>query len=102
KALKLYKNMKSFFEQNGRENMKEAIYENLKPETKDYKNEYNKTIKSDYQLAWQAHVDKMKYTAKKEITLIAEEHISVLESTVDIEQLQKAQKPIKETINSIA
>lgn len=102
KALKLYKNMKSFFEQNERENMKEAFYEILKPETKDYLNECNEKMKSDYKLAWQAHVDNMKYTAKKEITLIAEEHISVLESTVDIEQLQKAQKHIKETINSIA
>src|SRR5699024_6051498 len=83
KTLKMYKNMKSFFEQNERENMKEAFYEILKPETKDYLNECNEKMKSDYKLAWQAHVDNMKYTAKKEITLIAEEHISVLESTVD-------------------
>src|SRR5699024_7047294 len=47
KALKLYKNMKSFFEQNERENMKEAFYEILKPETKDYLNECNKKMKSD-------------------------------------------------------
>src|SRR5699024_11764064 len=75
KALKLYKNMKSFFEQNERENMKEAFYEILKPETKDYINECNEKMKSEYKLAWQAHVDNMKKIAKKEITTIATEYI---------------------------
>ena len=49
KPLKIFKNMRSFFEQNERENMKNAFYDVLKPYAEEYLQEANQLMKESYQ-----------------------------------------------------
>lgn len=102
KALKIYKNMKSFFEQNEREKMELAFYNILKPKTEMYLQTANKQMKASYHQSWNQHVAHMKHTAEEGILLIEEEYVSMLETTVDTEALKSAHQHINETIQNIS
>lgn len=87
-ALKVFKNTKSFFEQNERETMKEIFYNIMQPEAKKYLDE-NKLIMSEhYQQQWKHEINEMKQLITKEMELMINHHINMMMDAVDLENLR--------------
>ncbi len=59
-ALKIFKNTRTFFEQNEREKMKEKFYEILQPKAKQYLDEQQKVMEASYNEQWLTLVNGLK------------------------------------------
>lgn len=100
KALRVFRNLRSFFEQNEREQMKEAFYEALKPEATKYLQEQAAMMRDSYMkqldIAYQRMLDKI----RQEVEAIVGQQINVLNTDIDYtsytEKLDKINKIVRD------
>ena len=88
-VLKIFKNTRSFFEQNEREKMKEAFYDTLKPEAKQYLDTQKEIMDSVYIAQWNDALQNIKTRIESEIDQMIEQHIKVVTDTVNLAQLKE-------------
>ena len=100
-ALKIFKNNRSFFEQNDREKMKEAFYEQLQPEAKQYLEEQKVIMDEKYVEQWNNEFSLLKERIEKEIDSMIDQHIKVLTDTVNIAELKEKHHAINEWLNKV-
>ncbi len=94
KPLKMFKNAKSFFEQNEREQMKEAFYDCLRPYAKKYITETKQIMNHQYNEQWSHQMQGLQEKALEEITVIVNEHSKMLSETVDVAGLKEKHRRI--------
>lgn len=82
-ALKVFKNLRSFFEQNEREKMKEIFYEILEPEIEAYLNEQQTIMEQAYIVQLNEHFAQLLTEANDEVSLTINQQINVLNTNID-------------------
>ena len=100
-ALKVFKNTRSFFEQNEREKMKEKFYEILQPEAKQYLDEQRKVMEEAYDKQWIQLVNDLKQRITDEIDAIIDQNIKVLTDTVNLALMEEKFETLNQTITNI-
>lgn len=95
-ALKTFKNTKSFFEKNEREEMKELFFEILNAEAKDYLIINEDIMKQAYENQWDIIISDLIEHINKDIDLIVNNQISIVTETVDLEFLSEKENRLKE------
>ncbi len=100
-ALKIFKNTRSFFEQNEREKMKDAFYESLQPLAKEYLELQQKIMENAYQTQWVNEVNTLKQRIELELDSILDQNINVLTDVVDVKELEVKHKHIDSLLNSL-
>ncbi|HLR72373.1 MAG TPA: dynamin family protein, partial [Pseudogracilibacillus sp.] len=100
-ALKVFKNTKSFFEQNEREKMKDQFYDILQPLAKDYLLIQKEIMENTYREQWINAVFGMKTQMKSEIDEMTDHHIKLLTEVVHIRELEEKYTNIEFLINTI-
>src|SRR5699024_4647788 len=88
-VLKIFKNTRSFFEQNEREKMKEAFYDTLKPEVEQYLDTQKEIMDSVYIAQWNDTLQNVKTRIESEIDQMIEQHIKVVTDTINLAQLKE-------------
>lgn len=88
-ALKIFKNLRSFFEQNDREKMKEVFYETLKPEIESYLQEQQLIMKEHYVEQLGILFNEMLQHIQKEIATTIKQQINVLNTEIDFSKYSK-------------
>lgn len=87
-ALKVFKNTKSFFEQNERETMKDKFFEVMQQEAKLYLDENKQIMVNEYDQQWKNQVDNMKQLIVKELEEMISYQIHMMTDAVDLEKLE--------------
>ena len=100
-TIKMFKNTRSFFEQNEREKMKESFYDLLQPLAKDYLEQQKQIMENAYQAQWDNEVKMLKQRIELELDSIIDQNIKVLTDVVDVKELENKYKNIKILINSV-
>ena len=100
-TIKMFKNTRSFFEQNEREKMKESFYNLLQPLAKDYLEQQKEIMENAYQAQWDNEVNRLKQRIELELDSIIDQNIKVLTDVVDVKELENKYKNIKILINSV-
>lgn len=100
-ALKIFKNTRSFFEQNDRDKMKEKFYEILQPEAKAYLDEQRKVMEKVYDEQWNELVKGLKQRIIDEIDAIIDQNIKVLTDTVNLALMEEKYDTLEQTITTI-
>ena len=100
-ALKIFKNTKSFFEQNEREKMKEKFYEILRPLANNYLQLQKQMMENVYEEQWTSEVIEVKKRVESEVDSIIDQHIKLLTETIDVEALQLKFEKIDHLVNTI-
>lgn len=100
-TIKMFKNTRSFFEQNEREKMKESFYNLLQPLAKDYLEQQKQIMENAYQAQWDNEVKMLKQRIELELDSIIDQNIKVLTDVVDVKELENKYKNIKILINSV-
>lgn len=88
-VLKIFKNTRSFFEQNEREKMKEAFYDTLKPEAKQYLDTQKEIMDSVYIAQWNDALQNVKTRIESEVDQMIDQHMKVVTDTVNLAQLKE-------------
>lgn len=100
-ALKIFKNTRTFFEQNEREKMKEKFYEILQPKAKQYLDEQQKVMEASYNEQWLTLVNDLKARMIEEIDIVIDQNIKVLTDSVNLKMMEETYHAINETIINI-
>lgn len=100
-TLKIFKNKRSFFEQNDREKMKDSFYDVLQPIAKIYLDEQKEIMEQGYGKQWDTQLQAMKKRMENEIDAMIDQHIKVLTDTVNIDKLQSKHDTIENQIADI-
>src|SRR5699024_8921305 len=82
-ALKVFKNLRSYFEQNEREEMKDLFYEALRPEVAQYINEQEKVMEESYSEQLIFHFEEIISQIHEEVSTIMTHQIEVLNTDID-------------------
>ncbi len=98
KALKRFKNTKSFFEQNERKKMEEDFYNILQPYTAAYLKDAHQLMQAQYTTSWQQIVKDEQEMAIGAITFIADEHVKMLSKKVNMEVLHEKNDQLQQII----
>src|SRR5690625_7777550 len=77
KIIKLFKNKRSFFENNEREKMKEKFYEILKPFANQYITKAKKIMDQQYELQFEEIMENMKQQIIHELNQIIDRHLQL-------------------------
>src|SRR5690625_1621474 len=100
-ALRIFKNTRTFFEQNEREKMKELFYEALKPLAAQYLTEQKQIMESAYEQQWQKEVQKLQARIELEIDAVFDQNINVLTDVIEIDELENKYDTINKMVNII-
>src|SRR5690625_4092883 len=100
-ALKTFKNKKSFFEQNEREQMKELFYQIIEQEAKQYLDENKQIIEAHYQAQWQQEVKEMKELIIDEVEQMITNQINMMTDAVDLDYLQAKSNFMHELLEKV-
>lgn len=100
-ALKIFKNTRSFFEQNEREKMKVAFYDLLQPLAKNYLVMQQEVMENDYQVQWYEEVNMLKQRIEIALDSILDQNIKVLTDVIDVKELKVKYKNIDSLLNSL-
>ncbi len=95
KPLQLFKNTKSFFEKNEKENMKEALQERFNPIVQSYMDEQTTELQTYYEPQWNEHVQREKEQLVKALKEYFEGLRYSLGEGINIEELKEIQKRLK-------
>lgn len=101
KALKVFRNLKSFFEKNERENMKELFFESLQPEAATYIKQNEALMKQHYEIEWKNGVELMKTTVLSELHDYADNQLRIINDDIDIDLLEKQRQTVKDKLKNI-
>src|SRR5690625_2872996 len=88
RALKVFKNTRSFFEQNERDKMKDLFYETLQPLAKEYLELQKQVMQHAYETQWTKEANTMKQRIELEMNEVLNQHINVLTNVADVSKLQ--------------
>lgn len=88
-ALKMFKNLRSFFADNERDKMKDKFYEIMEPEIEAYLNDQEKLMTERYSEQLQAMFQTMLEAIAKEVSLIYRQQINVLNTEIDVVKYSK-------------
>ena len=100
-ALKIFRNTRTFFEQNEREKMKEAFYEILRPLAKQYLDGQQKVMEASYDEQWIELANELKQRIEREIDSVIDQNIKVLTDTVNLKLMESKYETIKQKITNI-
>lgn len=100
-ALKIFKNTKSFFEQNDREVMKEAFYKVMQQEAKQYLDANKQLMETHYQNEWQEKVQNMKTLMINEVEQLITHQINMMTDAVDLDNLQEKSTFMHELLEKV-
>ena len=100
-ALKIFRNTRTFFEQNEREDMKDSFYETLQPLAKQYLDAQEKVMATAYDEQWMHVVNKLKQRIEGEIDSMIDQNIKVLTDTVNLKMMEDKYQTIKQKITNI-
>ncbi len=100
-AFKVFKNTRSFFEQNEREKMKDKFYETLQPLAKEYLDLQKYTMEDKYESQWDQETDILKERIESEINSIIDQHIKVLKEVVDVNMLKSKYNQLEAMLSVI-
>lgn len=100
-TLKIFKNTRTFFEQNEREKMKDSFYETLQPFAKKYVEEQKGIMERKYVDQWISELNRMRNRMELEIDSIIDQHIKMLTDTIDITELQAKYHSLTNMMNQI-
>lgn len=84
-ALKVFKNLRSYFEENEREQMKDLFYEALEPEVITYLNEQEVIMQDSYKAQLISNYEQILSKIKEEVATIMTHQITMLHTEVDYE-----------------
>ncbi len=101
KSLKVYKNKKSFFEQNEREKMKELFYGQLQPFATAYIDKHKLTMQNVNENQLHSSLDALKQKMINELNDYICEQKRVVKSEVDIDLLKNTDKEIAKFIKQL-
>lgn len=99
-ALQVFRNLRSFFEQNERERMKEKFYEALLPEIEAYLSERKEEMVHHYLAQAKQFFEALIEKSKTEVASLIEQQINVLNEPVDVERYDKILKEIEGMMKS--
>lgn len=94
KALKLFKGTKAFFEKNEKEQMKEAIYEAMKPFIATYIDDHKNILTAHYLQEWQQVMTAIQTDAKEAIFKHIENYEEMMAAHVEISVLEERRQTI--------
>ncbi|HLR68849.1 MAG TPA: dynamin family protein [Virgibacillus sp.] len=100
KALKIFKNTKSFFEQNDRKKMEEAFYDIIKPRAQTYLDEAKQVMETSYLKQFEEEINHIKSNAVGEIQQLVNQQMNLLTTPVDIDALQEKYECVKGVLNN--
>ncbi|MEI3604804.1 dynamin family protein [Pseudogracilibacillus sp. SE30717A] len=100
-ALKVFKNTRSFFEQNEREKMKDKFYEALQPLAKKYLDLQKYTMEDKYESQWDQETDILKERIESEINSVIDQNIKVLTEVVDVDMLKSKYNQLEAMLSVI-
>ena len=100
-ALKVFKNTKSFFEQNERETMKDKFFEVMQEEAKTYLEKNKQIMLDEYDQQWQNEVTNMKQVIVKELEAMISYQIDMMTDAVDLENLQTKSTFMNELLEKV-
>lgn len=100
-VLKTFKNTKSFFEQNEREQMKDSFYEVLKPYTERYLDQNKTIMQAEYKNQWENEVNNMKTHITSEINQMIENNVKMITDTVDVTALNVKHQTIDNLLKQV-
>ncbi|WP_068672238.1 dynamin family protein [Oceanobacillus sp. Castelsardo] len=92
KAISSFKGTKAFFEKNEKEQMKEAIFDQLSPLAKNYIEENKQVMFAGYIPQWEDLVEKMKQQAILTSDLQVKNYEAMMNTEVNISELKDKQK----------
>lgn len=100
-VLKIFKNTKTFFEQNEREKMKDSFYEVLKPFSEKYLKENKIIMEDNYIKQWENEIKTMKKYVTTEVNYIIENNIKMITDTVDVSTLKLKYEVINNILEQV-
>ena len=100
-ALKTFKNTKSFFEKNQREEMKDLFFDILNEEAKEYIDYNENVMKQAYEQQWDNIISDVIKHINADIDLIVENQISIVTETVDLEFLSNKEEELNKVLKNI-
>ncbi|KKE77964.1 hypothetical protein DTX80_15240 [Bacilli bacterium] len=92
KAISSFKGTKAFFEKNEKEQMKEAIFDQLSPLAKNYIEENKQVMFAGFMPQWEELVEKMKQQAISTNDLQVKNYEDMMSTEVNISELKEKQK----------
>lgn len=99
-ALQVFRNLRSFFEQNEREQMKELFYEALLPEVENYLQLQKNIMQEAYVEQMETVFTEMITESKTEITTLIEQQINVLNKPVDVKTYSNKLSTLNSILNA--
>lgn len=100
-ALKIFKNQRSFFEQNEREQMKDEFYQALVPEVDAYVNEQEVLMHDAYNAQWNDFVEEIQTRIMADVKDIVFNQIKLVTETIDLDNLIKRKDTMKNIIEKL-
>ncbi|HZW69199.1 MAG TPA: dynamin family protein [Pseudogracilibacillus sp.] len=100
-ALKVFKNLRSYFEQNEREQMKELFYDALEPEIVHYLNEQQLIMQDDYLAQLTSSYEQILNEIKEEVTTIVTHQITMLTTEIDYESYANKLEQVSSIVSQL-
>ena len=101
RALKIFKNLRSYFEQNDREKMKDTFYEILEPEIEVYLNEQKLNMEEAYLEQLNQLFTLLLRDTIEEVNMIIKQQINVLNTEIDITKYSEKLDQIKLILDNL-
>lgn len=101
RTLRMFKNTRSFFEQNERDEMKEHFYHTLRPFAEAYVQAQQKTMVRSYHEQMNEWTNEIKQQIITELTTMIEEQIQLLTNDEQVITLQMIYEKLNEIVNDV-
>ena len=100
-ALKMFKNQRSFFEQNEREQMKDAFYQLLVPKIDEYVKDQEAEMLASYNTQWNESIDQIQTRINSDIRDIISNQVKLVTETIDVNNLIMKKEAMKDIIEKL-
>ncbi|MFD2630614.1 dynamin family protein [Oceanobacillus kapialis] len=97
-VLATYKGTKAFFANNEKEQMKEALYKQIRPVASEYVDTIDAIMKEQYEQQWENHVKEIRSNLHVKVEQYVESNLAVLTTPLDTEKLTEKLETMDEIL----